>query len=92
MSGYLGSRVFATLALAFSRDSDDDGLCKNKRLATIEAELDIPVIEHSPSRKAAGDELADIGHNERFGGASVSETGDCIALSPTGVVPPLPHP
>jgi hypothetical protein len=84
--------MFAAFTLAFSRDADDDGLCKHKRLAAIEAELDIPVIEHSPSRKAAGDEQADMGHHERFGGASVSETGDCIALSFTSVLPPLPHP
>jgi hypothetical protein len=83
--------MFAAFAVAFLGDADDDGLCKNKRRATIEAELDIPVFEHSPSCKAAGDELADIGHHECFGGVSVNETGDYIALSPTGVLPPLPR-
>jgi hypothetical protein len=83
--------MFAAFAHASSRDVNDDRLCEKKRLAIIEAELNVAVGEHTPSREAAGDELADIPHHERFRGIGMNETGGCIALNLAGARPPLPR-
>jgi hypothetical protein len=42
-----------------------------ERFAGAEIELDVSIIEHCPLRVAISDELAEIGHNERFIGICV---------------------
>jgi hypothetical protein len=60
-----------------SRKTDDNSLRQNERLARMEAELAISIIEHGPFRVAIGDELTDSGHDERFIGIGVDGACNC---------------
>ena len=67
--------------LAVSPNADNHFFCQKKRLACLEAELNVSIILHCGLRKTIGDELSDVVHDERLGGIAVEEAVGFLAVS-----------
>jgi hypothetical protein len=72
-----------------SRNTDDNSLRQKKRLARIEAELDVSILKQGPRCVAVSDELTNSGHDKRFIGVGVDGACNCAGRDFGGANPVL---